>query len=233
MNASEPRSSSRCAARPVSARGSFRQQVPEPERRVRLRLPPFEIPDYDVVVRRLTERLRPLPTTPARGASVLIACMRGVEGPSLLLTRRAKSLRHHPGELSFPGGKVERGELALEAALREAEEEVGLDRGLVRPLGLLGATTVRRQSRMLVAVVAAIDETVPLRPNPSEVEAIIEVPLVRFATDAFSAELWYDQRGGWGLLSFLALGEDLLWGASARLALELVALAADQPSHPM
>jgi 8-oxo-dGTP pyrophosphatase MutT (NUDIX family) len=229
VTASEPRAGSRCAPRRVGARGPFRQQVPEPERRVRLVRPTLEIPSYEVLVERLEARLAPLPAGPARGASVLVACVRRVEGPTLLMTRRATSLRHHPGELSFPGGKVEQGESALEAALREAEEEVGLDPAAVRPLGLLGATTVRRLSRTLVAVAAAIDAPVPLRPNPSEVEAIVEVPLALFATDALATELWYDQGGGWGLLTFVAVGEDLLWGASARLALELVSLAVDQP----
>ena len=68
------------------------------------------------------------PGAPIRGAAPYSCCSaRATDGPDLLLTERAHEMRSHPGQVSFPGGTIDPGETAVEAALREAQEETGLD----------------------------------------------------------------------------------------------------------
>ena len=82
-----------------------------------------------------------LPVQPAfdeaRHAAVLVVLAPGERGFEVLLTRRSQELRHHKGEISFPGGRIDPGETATETALREAYEEVGLDPSLVTIVGEL------------------------------------------------------------------------------------------------
>ena len=72
-------------------------------------------------------RLQPPPGTPTRKSAVLVLFGEGDVGPDVLLTERAHDMRSHPGQVSFPGGSADPGESATQTALREAEEETGLD----------------------------------------------------------------------------------------------------------
>lgn len=112
----------------------------------------------------------------AKPAAVLYPVVMRPEGLTVLLTERAGHLSTHAGQVAFPGGRIEPGESASEAALREAEEEIGLDPTLVTPIGFLppyfSGTGFRVQP-----MVALIDPAMALRPDPSEVARIFEVPL--------------------------------------------------------
>ena len=90
--------------------------------------------DYD-----LTPALRPAGRA-LRGAAVLVAFEDAPGGLRLYLTKRSSHLKHHPGQIAFPGGKIDAGDVdAVAAALREAEEEIGLPPGAVEVLGSLPA----------------------------------------------------------------------------------------------
>lgn len=112
----------------------------------------------------------------ARPAAVLMPIVRRAEGLTLLLTERSANLNTHAGQVAFPGGRIDPGEGALEAALREADEEIGLPAGAITPLGFLppyySGTGYRVQP-----LVAVIPPDLDLRPNPAEVERVFEVPL--------------------------------------------------------
>jgi 8-oxo-dGTP pyrophosphatase MutT (NUDIX family) len=85
---------------------------------------------------------------------VLIALADGPDGAEVLLTKRSMQLRHHRGEISFPGGRMDPGETSLQTALREAEEEVGLDPRLVVPRGeLTHISTIVSKSYIIPHVV--------------------------------------------------------------------------------
>ncbi|RYG08281.1 MAG: CoA pyrophosphatase, partial [Caulobacteraceae bacterium] len=88
--------------------------------------------DYD-----LNPGSRPQAVKPLRPAAVLVPLVEHAEGVTVLLTKRAESLRQHTGQVAFPGGRCDEGESVVQAALREAEEEIGLDRGFVDVAGLL------------------------------------------------------------------------------------------------
>lgn len=115
-----------------------------------------------------------------QAAAVLVPIvMRGEKGqdPHLLLTQRAQHLSSHAGQIAFPGGKVDPDDVSLEhAALREAEEEVGLTAEFVEVLGQL-PSYVTGTAFHITPVVALISPDHTIRPNANEVEFTFEVPL--------------------------------------------------------
>lgn len=114
---------------------------------------------------------------PLRAAAVLLPVV--CRGPSLsmLFTRRNERMRHHAGQVSFPGGALESGDAdAIAAALRETREETGIDAGFVRPLGYLDCfDTISGFS--VCPVVGLVRDGFTLAPDPSEVAEVFEVPL--------------------------------------------------------
>ena len=110
-------------------------------------------------------------------AAVLVGLVpRGEAGVQVLLTRRTAALRHHAGEVSFPGGRVEAADAGvLGAVLRESGEEIALGAGQVAPLGYLDPLTTITGFRV-TPVVAVIDPDYVPRPDPGEVDEVFEVP---------------------------------------------------------
>ena len=108
-------------------------------------------------------------------AAVLIAVTER-EDPTVLLTQRPRTMRDHPGQVAFPGGKIDEGEDAVEAALREAWEELGIECEQVRVIG----TTDRYQTGTgfdITPVLATVPADLTIRPDPREVESWFEAPL--------------------------------------------------------
>jgi 8-oxo-dGTP pyrophosphatase MutT (NUDIX family) len=114
---------------------------------------------------------------PAMEAAVLVGLVPRDAGLRVLLTRRTDSLRHHAGQVSFPGGRIEAGDRdVVAAALREAHEEIGLTHGLATPLGFLDPLITITGFRVL-PVVARIDPHFIATPDPGEVAEVFEVDL--------------------------------------------------------
>lgn len=125
--------------------------------------------DYDLNpdMAPLVEGLRP--------AAVLVAVIAGGDGARVVLTRRSDALASHTGQIALPGGRLDEGETAVEAALREAWEEVGLDPGQVEVMGLGDA--YRTGSGFLVTPVVGWIESEPeLTPAPDEVAEVFTAP---------------------------------------------------------
>lgn len=112
----------------------------------------------------------------ATPAAVLIAITDDARDPQVILTQRPRAMRDHPGQVAFPGGKIDLGEDAITAALREAEEELALPRDAVR---VIGTSDIYQTGTGFVVtpVVGVVPPGLLLTPNPEEVEAWFEAPL--------------------------------------------------------
>lgn len=139
----------------------------------------------------------------------------------LVLTKRASGLRHHPGQIALPGGKVDSDDAdEVAAALREAHEEVGLDPAQVEVLGTLPAhRTVTGFS--MTPVLAMIRGGFTPVPEAGEVEEAFTVPFAHIADPAryrIERRLW---RGDWRSYHVAPFGPYYIWGATARVLLAL------------
>ncbi len=112
----------------------------------------------------------------ATPAAVLVAITDVPHDPQVILTQRPRAMRDHPGQVAFPGGKIDPGEEAITAALREAEEELALPREAVR---VIGTSDVYHTGTgfLVTPVVGVVPPGLTLTPNPEEVEAWFEAPL--------------------------------------------------------
>ncbi|BDG09590.1 NUDIX hydrolase [Anaeromyxobacter paludicola] len=158
-------------------------------------------------------------------AAVLVPLFLKDGEPHVLLTKRPATLSRHAGQVSFPGGRVEPAdEGTLRAALREAEEEVGLDPARVEVLGRLSEVLVLVSAFRLTPWVASVPYPYPYRPSPGEVEAILHVPLSALSRPG----AWrVEEREAYGLrheVHHLDFGGETIWGATARVLRELVAV---------
>lgn len=152
-----------------------------------------------------------------RPAAVLVAFQDGPQGLRLLLTKRSSRLQHHPGQIAFPGGKVDPGDAdAVAAALREAEEEVGLPQGAVEVLGTLPAhETVT--AFQVVPVVARITRDFVWRAEAGEVDEVFTVPAAHVLDQGrytIQARRWRGQRRHYYTVPW---GPYYIWGATARI----------------
>ena len=117
-------------------------------------------------------------------AAVLVPIVEHLHGLSVLLTERAAHLKHHPGQISFPGGRIEPSDAGpLDAALRETEEEIGLAREHVRSVGYLDPHLVLT-GYWITPVVAFVQPGFELRLDPREVASTLEVPLAHLLDTA-------------------------------------------------
>lgn len=125
-------------------------------------------------------------------AAVLVPVLARPDGPTVLFTRRTESVRKHRGEISFPGGHQEEGEGPLDAALREAREEVSIDPSAVEVLGALDERP--SVTRYVVAPFVGLVHSPPERfPHQErEVREVFEVPLRRLAGPGMPRSEWWD-----------------------------------------
>jgi 8-oxo-dGTP pyrophosphatase MutT (NUDIX family) len=154
-------------------------------------------------------------------AAVLIAMFGHPEQPGLVFTERRADLRRHPGEISFPGGRQDDpGEDLIATALREAEEEIGLDPGDVEVIGALPPVGTFVTGYKVHPFVALIPEGLALRPSPSEVAAILLFRLDELRAGFAMRRLV--RRGIPFRTPTFTIGEHLIWGATGRILGDLL-----------
>lgn len=162
-----------------------------------------------------------LGNTPRRPAAVLVGVREGVQ-PRLVLTVRTNDLPSHAGQVAFPGGGTDPGDAdAIATALRESEEEIGLERKLVTPLGFLDRfETISGYN--ITPVVARIDPEARLYPAPSEVAEVFEVPLSFFLEPANLRRYTMEFRGHRRDMVEFVHGGHRIWGATAAMVFNLL-----------
>ncbi|MGH6986607.1 MAG: CoA pyrophosphatase [Caulobacteraceae bacterium] len=153
--------------------------------------------------------------TPITPAAVLVALVEREAGLTVILTRRADTLRRHTGQVAFPGGASEPGEAPWITALREAEEEIGLDPAAVALAGL--STPYRTGTGFMVTpVVGFVAPPIRLNPNPAEVAAIFETPFGFLMDPANHEEHERETPEGTRRRFYAMTWEDrFIWGATA------------------
>lgn len=148
----------------------------------------------------------------------------------LVLTRRAGTLGKHAGQVSLPGGAVDDGETIEVAALREAEEEIGLDTAGIRVLGTLSPLYIPVSNFALHPVVAVLDRRPTLEPAAAEVAHILEVSLETLGAPGSLRHGWR-WRGAEAIrVPFFDLGGERVWGATAMVLGELLSLLGADPA---
>ena len=164
-----------------------------------------------------------LRAAPRRAAAVLIGVVARADGPTILFTRRTAHLKAHAGQISFPGGSIEPEDAGpIAAALREAQEEIGLDPTLVEVLGRLDPYDTITGFRVH-PIVGWIEPPVAFALDPFEVEELFEVPLA-FILDRANHASGTVERGGRTRRFFrLPFRHYDIWGATAGMLINFVA----------
>ena len=157
---------------------------------------------------------------PRKTAAVLVPIL-DAEEPELVLTRRADHLPHHPGQVSFPGGAAEEGDSsAVQTALREAYEEIGLPVDRTTPIGFLDRMDTVSDYRVL-PVVALVRPPVSWVPDHSEVAEVFTVPLsLLLAENSFTPQEWERDGQTYTVWSLEFEGHNI-WGATAAMIINL------------
>src|SRR5258708_37936204 len=194
----------------------------------------------------LDAQLRFMPTPPprpgwtpgefpsdARIAAGLLLLYPGERGPSIPLTVRASGLRRHAGQISLPGGATDPGETLAQAALREAQEEIGVDPARVRVLGELTPVHVLVSGFTLHPLIGITDERPSFTLAAHEVEEVIEVS-VEDLQDASSIRQGTRTREGVVIeYPYFDLMGHQVWGATAMILGEFICLLPPRPGTPL
>lgn len=167
---------------------------------------------------------------PLRSAAVLIALFDdgtdkggySSRGLQVLLTKRASHLKHHPSQISFPGGKVEPTDKNLiDTALREAQEEIGLDPSTVTVIGQLPSYEVI-SGYQVTPIIAMIDAVQAYQKDENEVAEIFYVPLKHFLQDANHHTVTSYRNGRRHKIHFYPYQHYNIWGATAAMMKDLI-----------
>jgi 8-oxo-dGTP pyrophosphatase MutT (NUDIX family) len=161
----------------------------------------------------------------ARDAAVLIPIVATPE-PTLIFTVRTDTLSSHKGQISFPGGSLDPGESAIAAALRESEEEVGLDASTVEVLGELDTFPTIVTGFVVTPVIGWLPEPPELRPNPAEVAAVLHVPLAQL-NEEIRSEPGFSHNDKSYPTEAWVWEDNVIWGVTARIIRSFLSVLAE------
>jgi 8-oxo-dGTP pyrophosphatase MutT (NUDIX family) len=163
-----------------------------------------------------------------RPAAVLVPVV-ATSQPTLIFTKRARELKRHAGEISFPGGLRHAGDRdLLETALRETEEELGLARQDVDVLGALDAFLTYTTGFWVVPYVGWLERDPLFTPSPAEIDEVIEVPVATLSRIEQEVT-WQHEGGAWTGFVYEVDGHTI-WGATGRMVHEFLEIVRREPS---
>ncbi len=159
-----------------------------------------------------------------RKSSVMIPLYENKGEVWMVLTRRSETMRFHTSEVSFPGGSHEPQDTdAWSTALRETQEEIGLDPSLPSLVGHLDPFVTVGSQSYVTPFIAILESPPDLEANPKEVEKILHVPLSELlSSDVYREEVWVLENGTEREISFFELDGDTVWGATGRMIREFL-----------
>jgi 8-oxo-dGTP pyrophosphatase MutT (NUDIX family) len=160
----------------------------------------------------------------ARRAAALLLVYPGAHGPTIALTLRHAGLPTHAGQISLPGGAIDPGESAKSAALREAHEEIGLASADVRVLGPLSTLWIAVSNFVLTPVVGVSLVRPAFHLHPQEVDALIELPMIRLFDDAAIGWTHRVRDGARIDYPYFDVDGHVIWGATAMVLWEFACL---------
>ena len=164
----------------------------------------------DTKILKLKDKLKNAPPTSLffkRKSAVLIPIIKDQDRYSLIFEKRVERPMRHSGEISFPGGVLEDDETPIETALRETQEEIGIDPREIEVLGYLKPTKTKSSGFLIIPVVGYIKDTPSIKVNPDEVEKVLVIPI----------EDLIIRRKKMILGPYYKVGETVIWGATARI----------------
>lgn len=165
------------------------------------------------------------PLESARPSAVLVGLFESANGVEAILTRRSQALTNHRGEISFPGGRLENGETAVDAALRETHEEIGIAPSEARVMGELNSMSTVVSNSHIVPIVASYASAPTFSAANSEVDRVFSVPLLELARqDTYRQEHWVFSDREFQI-NFFYLDDETIWGATARILFQVMMLA--------
>jgi ADP-ribose pyrophosphatase YjhB (NUDIX family) len=167
-------------------------------------------------------------------AAVLVLFVYRGGVPALVFGKKTEDVPHHKGQFSFPGGVVQHSDVSVvEAALREAREEIGLEASAVEVLGLFDDIPTTVTNFVITPVLGLARGEPVFRPDGREIERVIEIPLAHLLQpDAFRVEQW-EREGVQRPVVFVNYGDDVVWGTTGRILAELLgAIFRETPAVP-
>ena len=152
-------------------------------------------------------------------AAVLVAITERA-APGMLLLHRPSNMRAHPGQIAFPGGKIDPGESPTEAALREAHEELGIDAAQVRVIGT-GDVYRTHSGFEITPVLGVVPPDIKITPNPMEVAQWFEAPVAHVLDPANHEQQYVEWEGSMRAYYQIDWQEHQIWGVTAAVIVNL------------
>ena len=179
---------------------------------------------------RLEQSPDPVPEPGERLASVL-ALLIGRADPSLLFTVRAEGMSRHSGEVSFPGGLRDASESLVETSLREAEEEIGLDRSFVEIVGALPSVHTNVSGILIQPYVGFVEATPTLTVNEAEIDEVLTAPLALLREIEEAVEYHLPTGDRWRGFAY-PLADHTVWGATGWIVHTLLTVVEQEAAWP-
>jgi 8-oxo-dGTP pyrophosphatase MutT (NUDIX family) len=175
--------------------------------------------DTDGLVLMRGDREDAVPDETMHEAAVLVAFTDRAE-PGIILTQRTETLRHHPGQVAFPGGRIDPGEDAVAAALREADEEIALPPAAVRIVGAIDRYRTGTGYHV-TPVIGVVPPDLTLHPSEAEVASVFEVPVAFLFDPANHLEASAEWQGSIRHFYEINWQGRRIWGATAAMIVNL------------